>query len=179
MKRLLPVLLLSLLLASPALAQGTFDYASPTTVLSVGTGTITVIVFPTPGIKTLDCPSTGMLGLFCANVASLDTAGFEGDLPSDLQVAEIDQGYAVTNPAWDIGSGCIDSISTFGKYTLLDVDDGTGTNKELWCDPDKGLLGDFCSLLSVDDCTQFQGGFFPGDHDHPGERELQVIRATE
>lgn len=88
------------LLATPALSQGTFDYQSPTMVLSKTSTTITVLVTSPFANKTLDCPSTGILGLFCAEVASGDTGGFEGDLPSDLQVAEIDQGFALTSPAW-------------------------------------------------------------------------------
>lgn len=175
MVRLLCTLLFAFLIATPTMAQGTFDYTSPTYVVSVGTGTITV--WTGTSLKTLDCPSTGVLGIFCAEVASGDTGGFEGDLPSDLKVAEIDEGNAVPNPAWDIGHGCIDGISNVGTYTVFDVDDGT-TNVDLWCGV-YGMLGRVCPQLSVGDCTQFQGGYFPGDHDHPGERDLQVIRAQE
>ncbi len=51
---------------------------------------------------------------------------------------------------------------------------------DLYCDPNKGLLGDFCPLLSVGDCTQIQGGYyFTYDHDLVNERHLMTIRATE
>ena len=89
-KLLLPIAML--LLATPALAQ-TFDYASPTLVLSRTSTTLTLLILSPFEIKTIDCSTTGILGKYCDVVEELDTGGFEGDLPSDLQVAEADMGY--------------------------------------------------------------------------------------
>ena len=166
----------ALMFATPALAQGTFDFASPTTVIGKTATTITVFSFP-PGIVTLDCPSTGVLGIFCSEVAVLDTAGFEGNLPSDLVVAEADRGNAIPNPAWEIEDGCIDGITTVGHYDVFDVDDGS-TNVDVYCDP-YGVLGKVCDELEVGDCTHFLGDFFASDHDIPNERWVKVIRAEE
>ena len=167
-----------LLLATPALAQ-TFDYPSPTLVIGKTSTTITLLI-PSPfELKTIDCPSTGILGKFCDEVAVLDTGGFEGDLPSDLQVAEVDQGFALASPAWEITDGCIDSISDDGGYKVFDVDDGT-TNVDIYCDTTKpNVLPKLCPELEVGDCTHFLGRFFYYDHDLAGKRELVVIRAEE
>lgn len=178
MNRFLTFLLVAFLFATPTFAQGTFDYTSPTLIVAKTSTTVTVFTLPV-GLKTLDCPSTGILGLFCAEVDPGDTAGFEGDLPSDLQIAEIDQGYDLTSPAWEIPDGCIDSISSIGKYTLFSIDDDGTIVDDIFCDPDKGVLGRICSQLEVGDCSQFAGTLFPGDHDHPGERQVVVIRAEE
>lgn len=168
-----------LLLASPALAQ-TFDYASPTLVIGKTSTTITLFIpFPFE-FKVIDCPSTGILGKYCDVVAIGDTGGFEGDDPSDLQVAEADQGFALASPSWEAVDGCIDGISTDGNYTVFDVDDGGTFNIDIYCDSVKpGTLAPLCDELEVDDCTHFQGRFFPGDHDIANERELVVIRAEE
>lgn len=169
------VLLVACLFATPAMAQGTFDYPSSTQVIFVGTGTITVFALPA-GLVTLNCPSTGVMGLFCAEVAPGDMAGFEGTLPSTLEVVEIDRGGGIPAITWDIPSGCIDGISTLGAYTIFDVDEGNGTNTDVYCDA-AGMLGTICDELQVNDCTQFQGTIFPSDSDNAGAHWLRAIRA--
>ncbi|MEM7354726.1 MAG: hypothetical protein AAF657_28210 [Acidobacteriota bacterium] len=167
-----------LLLAVPAQAT-TFDLASPTYVVGKTSTTITVLILVPFEFKVLDCPSTGVLSKYCDIVEIGDTGGFEGDNPSDLQVAEADQGFALASPSWEIVDGCIDGISTDGNYTVFDVDDGT-TNVDVYCDSVKpNTLAPLCDELEVDDCTHFQGRFFPIDHDIAGARELVVIRAEE
>ena len=168
-----------LFMAAPAMAQ-TFDYASPTLVSGKTSTTITILNFFPLEFRTLDCPSTGILGKYCDVVEVGDTGGFEGDLPSDLQVAEADMGFALTSPAWEAEDGCIDSISTDGNYTIFSVDDGGLFNIDIYCDSVKpNTLAPLCDELEVDDCTHFQGRFFPGDHDLANKRELVVIRAEE
>ena len=177
MKRILfPLILASLLIPTALLAQGSFNYPSPTVTLTgLSSGQITIFVFPPgPGIKTLDCPSTGVLGKFCDEIDTGDTAGFEGTLPSDLEVAVIDQGYAFPEPAWSFEDDCIDAITVDGDFHILEVD-----GEDLYCDETKGVLGRICPELEVDDCASFYGTTFPSDHDHAHERKLVVIRAEE
>ncbi len=168
-----------LLLAAPSMAQS-FDYASPTLVSGKTSTTITLLRFIPFEFRTLDCPSTGILGKFCDVVEVGDTGGFEGDLPSDLQVAEADMGFALASPSWEVVDGCIDGISTDGNYTVFDVDDGSLFGVDLYCDSVKpGVLAKLCDELEVNDCTHFQGRFFPIDHDLANKNELVVIRAEE
>lgn len=175
MNRILVMLLIAAFCSVPVMAQGTFDYASPTQVISTGTGTVTLFVLPV-GIKTLNCPSTGIMGIFCDEVVPGDTAGFEGNLPSDLQVVEIDRGNTLASPAWDIPNGCIDAITTVGDFTVFEIDDGGLFNVDIYCGT-PGVLGKVCPELQVGDCTQFQGTYFAPDADLAGERLLYTIRA--
>ncbi len=165
----------TLLFAGPAWGQTPFDYESPTYV--TGKTSTTITVFGGGAFRTLDCPSTGVLSIFCDVVDLYDTGGFEGFLPSDLVVAEADRGNAIPDPDWEIEDGCIDSISSEGTYDVFAVDDGSST-VDVYCDP-VGVLGDVCDELEVDDCTHFLGDFFPSDHDIPNERWVKVIRAEE